>query len=469
MASDGKRRSIRLGKVSQRTAETICAHVEVIAAAIKVDHALPVETSAWLAKIEGDLHAKLAKVGLVQPRATTTLKVMLETFIESRPEVKPATKVVWRQVVRDLLAYFGDDRDVRSIKPADAEDFRQSLLGRGLAHWTIHRRLEFTRMFFKNAVKRGLLPASPFEGVTQKPGDPGRRRRYVSVEETEKLIEAAPNVWWRTIIALARYAGMRCPSEVLSLEWDGINWDQGTMRITSPKTDCHDHGGQRIAPIFERLRPHLDEAWEAAADGQTHVIPEGLYLPAANGPRGWNGCNLRTTFQKIVRRAGLEEWPRLFHALRSSCETDLAHEYPITTVCKWIGNTVAVAARHYVDPSDHDIRRAAGLAGKAVQNPVQYAPGMGGKGEHKKRQTLVIPEEHEGLPTYTSVQVEDSGLERPQETSGKTQFSGGGGAESGAVDARTPTADPELDVVIARWPALSAETRERIIEAARRG
>ncbi len=100
-------------------------------------------------------------------------------------------------------------------------------------------------------------------------------------------------------------------------------------------------GSAGCGPLFDRLRPYLDAAWEAAQEGQTHVIPENLYLPAANGPSGWVNCNLRTTFEKIVRRAGLEPWPRLFHALRASWETDLAREYPITTVCRWIGNTVA--------------------------------------------------------------------------------------------------------------------------------
>jgi hypothetical protein len=38
----------------------------------------------------------------------------------------------------------------------------------------------------------------------------------------------------------------------------------------------------------------------------------------ANGPKGWKSCNLRTSFEKLVNRAGLEPWPRLFHNLRSS-------------------------------------------------------------------------------------------------------------------------------------------------------
>ena len=62
----------------------------------------------------------------------------------------------------------------------------------------------------------------------------------------------------------------------------------------------------------------------------------------------------------------------MFHALRASCESDLAREYPITTVCTWIGNTVAIAARHYVQVTDQDFERASvlrdihNLAKKAV-------------------------------------------------------------------------------------------------------
>ena len=116
--------------------------------------------------------------------------------------------------------------------------------------------------------------------------------------------------------------------------------------------------------------------------GQTHVIPEHLYLPAAKGPRGWNSCNLRTTFEKIVARANLDPWPRLFQNMRASCESDLAREYPITTVCKWIGNTVSIAVRHYVQVTDEDFQRAAqgGKPAKtqALRNALQSTPETAG-------------------------------------------------------------------------------------------
>ena len=172
---------------------------------------------------------------------------------------------------------------------------------------------------------------------------------------------------------------MRCPSEVLSLPLNNLNWERGAVKIVSPKTEGHGQGTRTI-PMFEKLRPYLLEAAEMANAGQTHVIPENLYLPAAQGPRGWVNSNLRTTFKKIVLRAGLDPWPRLFHNLRASCESDLAREYPITTVCKWIGNTVSIAAKHYVQVTDEDFNRAAqGGELPALQNALQYTTKQDGK------------------------------------------------------------------------------------------
>ncbi len=151
------------------------------------------------------------------------------------------------------------------------------------------------------------------------------------------------------------------------------------MRVISPKTEGHGQAS-RMVPMFAHLRPHLVEAWEMAEEGQIRVIPERLYLPAAQGPNGWRNCNLRTTFKKIILRAGMEPWPRLFHNLRASCESDLARDYPIATVCKWIGNTVAIAAKHYIQVTDEDFQRAAEGGRKAAQNAAQSEHVRGRKG-----------------------------------------------------------------------------------------
>ena len=74
-----------------------------------------------------------------------------------------------------------------------------------------------------------------------------------------------------------------------------------------------------------------------------------------------------------MRRAGLKAWPRLWHNLRASRETELAESFPAHVVCEWIGNSQRVAAEHYLQVTDEHFRRAAAVPAPAVQKAVQYA------------------------------------------------------------------------------------------------
>jgi hypothetical protein len=96
---------------------------------------------------------------------------------------------------------------------------------------------------------------------------------------------------------------------------------------------------------------------QQAPKGSDHIFPDD-WRARATGDDGWAGANMRTTFAKIVRRAGVEPWPRLWHSLRASCESDLAQSFPLATVTKWLGNTPSVALRHYVDPTEAAFDRA---------------------------------------------------------------------------------------------------------------
>jgi hypothetical protein len=107
-------------------------------------------------------------------------------------------------------------------------------------------------------------------------------------------------------------------------------------------------------PIFPELYPLLLDGFEMASDGQEYII---------NRYRS-NGQNLRTRAHRIIRRAGIEPWPKTFQNLRSSRETELAESYPIQVVTSWLGNTPEIAAKHYLQTTDEHFR-------KAVQDPVQ--------------------------------------------------------------------------------------------------
>ncbi len=70
-------------------------------------------------------------------------------------------------------------------------------------------------------------------------------------------------------------------------------------------------------------------------------------------------CNIRTEFERLIRRAGIRSWPRLFHTLRASCETDFLDWFPISAVTEWLGHSAAVALKHYARVPDHLFERAA--------------------------------------------------------------------------------------------------------------
>lgn len=76
---------------------------------------------------------------------------------------------------------------------------------------------------------------------------------------------------------------------------------------------------------------------------------------------------MRSKFGKLLERAGIEAWARPFHSLRATRETELATEFPIHVVAKWIGNSVRVAQAHYLKVMSEQMEKAKGRAGVAPQ------------------------------------------------------------------------------------------------------
>ena len=278
---------------------------------------------------------------------------------------------------------------MRSITTGDCDQFKAWLLTQDLAPATVAKRLSFARTFLHVARKHKLIDENPFSEVKIPTANVSARQRFIDRDAVQKLLDVA-NPTWRTIIALARFGGLRCPSEVLSLEWRHVDWERGRMTVPSPKTDRYDGKGSRTIPLFADLRPYLEEAFELAEPGQTHVVG-GDHLAKANGPTGWKNCNLRTAFEKLVKRAGLEPWPRLFHNLRSSRETELLEEFPVHVVALWMGHDAKVSLKHYAQTTEDHFDRAAGGAesgARAAQNPAQQASGgesRGAEGIARKR------------------------------------------------------------------------------------
>jgi integrase len=382
----GTRRTIGLGKMPKKQAESFRLRIETLVSCKLSGTPIDPELAIWVSERSDALKEKLRKYGLTNAPGTVSLSDAMDTVITGRKDVKEATKVVWRQGKRSLEEHFGADKPIADITRANAEDFKQALIGAGLGNGTIRKRLQTASMVFNQMVSREAIEKNPFSGISVPATVDQSRNVFVPRKHVFRAMEQAPDAEWRLIIGLSRFAGLRCPSEVLSLKWDNILWDREEIVVISPKTERHPDGDQRTIPIFADIREPLLEASEQAEDGAVYVIEK--HRSQAEGPGGWKNSNFRSALHKMIRRAGLKPWPKPFHAMRASFETELVEMVPVQTAAAWLGNSPKIAMKHYlrVMPEHAEKARNTSFGGyvksyaesyvNATQNPTQRATAM---------------------------------------------------------------------------------------------
>jgi integrase len=116
--------------------------------------------------------------------------------------------------------------------------------------WTRATVVKIIQRVFNWAARQRLIPANPFLGVSQRPGQP---RRPMSGEEFGKLIRATvrrlpaghkrrnprtrptAGTRFRNVLFFLRYTGAR-PTEMASLAWDAVDFEHGVIVLLEHKT-----------------------------------------------------------------------------------------------------------------------------------------------------------------------------------------------------------------------------------------
>ncbi len=404
-----ERGTVRLGKVSQEAAEEFGRCVDELVNAKNAGQQARKKVLDWLSELSDELADRLAQFEVIPARhkaPTAVLKQFLDDYVTKRTDVKGSTAIVYGHTRRCLVEYFEADRPLDEITAGDCDEWRLWLADKQkLADNTVRRRCAIAKQFFRAAVRKRLIPENPFDGMKGCVVRENRQRDYfVTVAEAAAVLDACPDAQWRLLFALSRFGGLRCPSEHLALTWGDVDLPGGKMVVRSPKTEHHEGKGSRVVPIFPELHPYLEAVWDQAEPGTNHVITR--YRDATQ--------NLRTTLTKIIKRAGLEPWPKLWQNLRSTRETELCESFPIHVVCNWIGNSQAVAKKHYLQVTDEHFTKATAGDGialkKALQNSMQ---GQARWSQIEAEQKNENPGKRELSEVYTAVQVGDEGLEPP--------------------------------------------------------
>lgn len=379
----GKRRPIRTGKMSKRNAEQIAMHIERIVTSKVSGEPMPLSTATWVADLSPKLRPKLEKVGLIQKRDSRTLGDFLQEHIERgkttrNTDAATSTKLKWSATRTHLEAFFGASEHLIGISEEHAASFRSWLedkphfkTGKPIQENTVRAVIACAKMFFGAAVARGSIPTNPFAGQTASTLENRDRDFYVSRAVTSRILNACPNAQWRLMVALWRYAGLR-KMEIYHLDWKDVVWESGRMLVTAPKTAHHEGYDERFVPIGD-VENWMKEPFQIASDG-----------PVITEYRG--NSNLDKPFKKILEKAGILPWPKLFQNLRASCETDwLDNGFASHVAAKWMGHSEVIQRKHYAQVDDHHFdlfnqQARKRPSEKADHNPAQTLHEMGRQG-----------------------------------------------------------------------------------------
>ena len=309
----------------------------------------------WLEKLAKDSperYGQLVKFGLVKPVARAgTLAELVNMFIMEASK-KERTIKDRRTLVNRLVAFFKEKnkkadplaRPVDSFTSQEANEFYQ-YMQKELAPSTWKRDIGRAKQLFKIAIQIGWIKDNPFKGCKGGASVNPGRFHFVTLDECQAILQECTSLENRLVFVLARFGGLRIPSEIEFMEWKDFNIADGYFIVKIPKkTNKHNQEignfATRIVPLFKEIENAVREYFDS--------LPEGA--PSLVFPERPTGQALRNRFRGILRRAGVEMWEKFFQNMRSTRETELLCQFQIKEVTDWIGNSPLIALKHYLQP-----------------------------------------------------------------------------------------------------------------------
>lgn len=368
VSTDGTRKALHVGKVTMATATEIGAHVDHLVLCQQAREDARQSTRQWIEHIRSHwprLARRLVSFGLIpdvlakseeRHRGDMCFADFADQLITERTDLKPNTILLWRQTAVRIRESFGS-LTISGVTAKHANDFKRWLLspvekgGAGYASTSAGKHMAVTKAFLQEAVDAGIVNVNPFGKVVIDRQRNRTRQRFIDSSVITQVISQADDPEFQAVVALSRWGGLRTPSEPFAMQWKHIDWDRKRIEVQSVKTRSKGRPTREI-PLFPELVPFLTRL----RDSHREISPETFVIPNL---RRFTGANLRKRMSRAVRNASFEVWPRIFHNLRASRQTELEERFPRKTVCEWMGNSEQVADQHYLQVRDEHFDRAA--------------------------------------------------------------------------------------------------------------
>jgi len=358
---DGHRFCFSLGACGKDRAYAFKSNLEDLLDSRNLNCKLDKDTKLWLKGLPKETLAFLADAGL---SGDATRNLTLEAHIDEMLRTKrrlPASKAACKPAHDSLKQYFGNDRQLHTISETDANEYWSAIedqrLGKPpLAVATRIKRLNYCKAVFNAAVKSRKIDENPFANITE-PGSQVNQARwhYYELAEVEAVLRSdAISLELKSLVALARFAGLRCPSEASALRWADIDFEKKRLVVYNAKLGSGGRKGPyRTTPLRRRLEEVLRELRNASPNH------DGLVF---GGPMARILKNPWRRLKNALELLGIESSKKPWQNLRGSYVTELRRAgLSRVQVAKWSGHSVEVADKHYDFETSSDFLSAVNL------------------------------------------------------------------------------------------------------------
>jgi integrase len=351
---DNGPQTLYIGRTQKRLAEEIHRHAERLIEAKRANVAMPPETAAWAGGVDDKMRKKLERLGLIRAGLGSrrlALSAFMASYIEERKLDCSHYTIRNLSQARDKLnAYFGTAREISSITTEEAKAFRVHLVKvGGLARNAVSTHCRKAKQFFDEAIERGHATVNPFAKMKDMQEIRNEERhRFMTPEQSARVLAACPCDEWRAIFCLARFGGMR-RVEIVELQWEDIDWKKNLIRLRGAKGRTGHGARMRNVPLFPEIASALRQLMAERPKTTGRIV------------LGYESeSNMGVPMKRIIEAAGIEDFVKPFLNLRSTRSTELAErKIPIQDFCRWLGHSPRIALEFYMQVRSESYDRAA--------------------------------------------------------------------------------------------------------------
>lgn len=293
-----------------------------------------------------------------QSRESITLQAFFEQdyFPIAKADKKTKTALREEGLFRLWIDPAIGSMPMRDISPFDLERLKKHMAQSGQSPRSIEYALAVIRQIFNTATRLGKFAGENPATKVKFPKPDNARTRFLTRQEAEALLSAlrAKSADAHDIALIALYCGLR-QGEILSLQWQDVDLDKGTLTIRDAKA------GSRIAFLNEKTSAML-EGRRAMQSGDT------LVFPGRRGQIERVSHTFRRTVDELKFNEGITD-PRLkvtFHTCRHTFASWLVEAgQDLYVVQKLLGHKTNVMTQRYAHVGENQYKAAVSTLDKA--------------------------------------------------------------------------------------------------------